>query len=108
MRQVGEEWDDSLQSKEQIEAKLLQRQEAALKRERALAYAFSHQVARLPHLSFLFLKKKIYWSREYQLVDSVNFEVSYGSPCKKMYFDSPTLATWLVCFLDVYYAYEVF
>ncbi|XP_045818355.1 protein IQ-DOMAIN 3-like isoform X2 [Trifolium pratense] len=40
---VGEEWDASLQSKEQIEAKLLQRQEAAFKRERALAYSFSHQ-----------------------------------------------------------------
>ncbi|XP_050911545.1 protein IQ-DOMAIN 3 isoform X4 [Lathyrus oleraceus] len=40
---VGEEWDDSLQSKEQIDAKLLQRQEAAFKRERALAYSFSHQ-----------------------------------------------------------------
>ncbi|KAK7315914.1 hypothetical protein VNO77_34496 [Canavalia gladiata] len=41
--QVGEEWNDSLQSKEQIEAKLLHRQEAALRRERALAYSFSHQ-----------------------------------------------------------------
>ncbi|XP_047147023.1 protein IQ-DOMAIN 3-like isoform X1 [Vigna umbellata] len=41
--QVGEEWDDSLQSKEQIEAKLLHKQEAALRRERALAYSFSHQ-----------------------------------------------------------------
>lgn len=40
---VGEDWDASLQSKEQIEAKLLQRQEAAFKRERALAYSFSHQ-----------------------------------------------------------------
>ncbi|KAK7380757.1 hypothetical protein VNO78_33274 [Psophocarpus tetragonolobus] len=41
--QVGEEWDDSLQSKEQIEAKLLHRQEASFRRERALAYSFSHQ-----------------------------------------------------------------
>ncbi|CAI8593943.1 unnamed protein product [Vicia faba] len=41
--QVGEEWDDSLRSKEQIDATLLQRQEAAFKRERALAYSFSHQ-----------------------------------------------------------------
>ncbi|CAJ1947782.1 unnamed protein product [Sphenostylis stenocarpa] len=41
--QVGEEWDDSWQSKEQIEAKLLHKQEAALRRERALAYSFSHQ-----------------------------------------------------------------
>ncbi|EFJ30531.1 hypothetical protein SELMODRAFT_68032, partial [Selaginella moellendorffii] len=31
-------------TKEEIEAKLFQKQEAAVKRERALAYAFSHQV----------------------------------------------------------------
>ncbi|CAN1237771.1 Protein IQ-DOMAIN 2, partial [Linum grandiflorum] len=36
-------WDDSMQSKEQIEASLLHRQEAAVRRERALAYAFTHQ-----------------------------------------------------------------
>ena len=53
LQQVGEEWDHSLQSKDQIEAKLLHKQEAALRRERALAYSFSHQVARL-FFSFLF------------------------------------------------------
>lgn len=42
---MGEEWDDSLQSKEQIEAGLLSKHEAAMRRERALAYAFSHQVS---------------------------------------------------------------
>ncbi|URD76895.1 IQ calmodulin-binding motif [Musa troglodytarum] len=42
-RKVGEEWDDSLRSKEQIEANLVNKQEAAIRRERALAYAFSHQ-----------------------------------------------------------------
>ncbi|CAN6463136.1 unnamed protein product [Victoria cruziana] len=42
---MGEDWDDSLQSKEQIEAKLASKQEAAVRRERALAYAFSHQQA---------------------------------------------------------------
>lgn len=41
--QIGEEWDDSIQSKEQIEANLLTKHEAAMRRERALAYAFSHQ-----------------------------------------------------------------
>lgn len=51
VQQVGEDWDASLQSKEQIEAKLLQRQEAAFKRERALAYSFSHQVPILPQIS---------------------------------------------------------
>ncbi|KAG1365673.1 protein IQ-DOMAIN 1 [Cocos nucifera] len=40
---LGEEWDDSLQSKEQIEATLFNKQEAAIRRERALAYAYSHQ-----------------------------------------------------------------
>lgn len=55
LQQVGEEWDDRSQLKEQIEAKLLHRQEAALRRERALAYSFSHQVARLPHLCFIFV-----------------------------------------------------
>lgn len=41
---MGEEWDDSLQSKEQIEANLLSKYEAAMRREKALAYSFSHQV----------------------------------------------------------------
>ncbi|XP_042379202.1 protein IQ-DOMAIN 2-like isoform X1 [Zingiber officinale] len=40
---MGEEWDDSLQTKKQLEASLLSKQEAAIRRERALAYAFSHQ-----------------------------------------------------------------
>ncbi|KAA8516523.1 hypothetical protein F0562_016971 [Nyssa sinensis] len=41
--QMGDEWDDSLQSKEKIEANLLSKYEAAMKRERALAYSLSHQ-----------------------------------------------------------------
>ncbi|XP_028796293.1 protein IQ-DOMAIN 1 isoform X2 [Neltuma alba] len=40
---TGEEWDDTAQSKEQIEARQSKRQEAAVRRERALAYAFSRQ-----------------------------------------------------------------
>ncbi|MQL79597.1 hypothetical protein Taro_012054 [Colocasia esculenta] len=40
---MGEDWDDSLQSREQIEASILSKHEAAIRRERALAYAFSHQ-----------------------------------------------------------------
>jgi len=55
LQQVGEEWDDSLQSKEQIEAKLLHKQEAAFRRERTLAYSFSHQVTRLPYLWVLWV-----------------------------------------------------
>lgn len=42
--QMGEEWDDSLQSKEQIEASLMHKFEAAMRRERALAYSYTHQV----------------------------------------------------------------
>ncbi|KAE8692473.1 Glycosyl transferase [Hibiscus syriacus] len=37
--QMGEDWDDSVQSKEQIEASLLSKHEAAVKRERAMAYS---------------------------------------------------------------------
>lgn len=40
---IGEEWDDSAQSKEQLEASLLSKHDAAMRRERALAYAFTHQ-----------------------------------------------------------------
>ncbi|KAG9138944.1 hypothetical protein Leryth_007555 [Lithospermum erythrorhizon] len=40
---LGEDWDTSLQSKEQIEANLLHKYEAAMRRERALAYSYSHQ-----------------------------------------------------------------
>lgn len=41
--QMGEEWNDSPQSKEEIEAKLLSKYEATMRRERAMAYSFSHQ-----------------------------------------------------------------
>lgn len=55
---MGEDWDDSLQSKEQIEANLLNKYEAAMRRERALAYSYSHQQtwkksARSPNLLFM-------------------------------------------------------
>ncbi|KAK7379789.1 hypothetical protein VNO78_34309 [Psophocarpus tetragonolobus] len=40
---IGEKWDDSSKSKEQVEAKLLNRQVAAMRREKALAYASTHQ-----------------------------------------------------------------
>ncbi|XP_029126347.1 protein IQ-DOMAIN 1 isoform X2 [Cajanus cajan] len=41
--QIGEKWDDSIKSKEEVEAKLVQRQIAAMRREKALAYASTHQ-----------------------------------------------------------------
>ena len=41
-----EGWCDGIGSVEQIQAKLLKRQEAAAKRERAMAYALTHQVTR--------------------------------------------------------------
>ncbi|XP_022841815.1 protein IQ-DOMAIN 1-like [Olea europaea var. sylvestris] len=55
---IGEEWDDSLQSKEQIEASLLQKYEAAMRREKALAYSYTHQQtwkksSRSPNLLFM-------------------------------------------------------
>ncbi|XP_031129302.1 protein IQ-DOMAIN 1-like [Ipomoea triloba] len=54
----GEEWDDSIQSKEQVEANLLSKYEAATRRERALAYSYSHQQtwkksSRSPNLLFM-------------------------------------------------------
>lgn len=49
--QMPEEWDDSLQSKEETEAKLLSKYEAARRRERALAYSFSHQPGKNPSKS---------------------------------------------------------
>lgn len=39
-----EGWCDSIGSVEEIQSKLLKRQEAAAKRERAMAYALAHQV----------------------------------------------------------------
>ncbi|KAJ6812492.1 protein IQ-DOMAIN 1-like [Iris pallida] len=42
-QRMADEWDTSLQSKEQIEASLQNKQDAAIRRERAMAYAFSHQ-----------------------------------------------------------------
>lgn len=41
---IQEGWCDSVGSVEDIQAKLLKRQEAAAKRERAMAYALAHQV----------------------------------------------------------------
>ncbi|CAM6009671.1 unnamed protein product [Sphagnum balticum] len=41
-------WNDSQASAQQLEAKMQNKQEAAMKRERALAYAFSHQLWRAP------------------------------------------------------------
>ncbi|EFJ09364.1 hypothetical protein SELMODRAFT_428081 [Selaginella moellendorffii] len=41
-----EVWDHSVKTAEEIQAKMQSKQEAAMKRERALAYAFSHQLWR--------------------------------------------------------------
>ncbi|GJT78159.1 mitochondrial proton/calcium exchanger protein-like protein isoform X1 [Tanacetum coccineum] len=41
---MGEEWNDNPQLKEEIKAKLLSKYEATTRRERAMAYSFSHQV----------------------------------------------------------------
>ncbi|MED6158074.1 IQ-domain [Stylosanthes scabra] len=39
----NEDWDDSLLTKEEIEARLQRKVEAIIKRERAMAFAYSHQ-----------------------------------------------------------------
>lgn len=43
VREIEEGWCDSVGSVEEIQSKLLKRQEAAAKRERAMAYALAHQ-----------------------------------------------------------------
>ncbi|XP_057455882.1 protein IQ-DOMAIN 5 isoform X2 [Lotus japonicus] len=43
VREIEEGWCDSMGSVEQIQTKILKRQEAAAKRERAMAYALAHQ-----------------------------------------------------------------
>ncbi|XP_057484316.1 protein IQ-DOMAIN 5-like isoform X2 [Actinidia eriantha] len=43
VREIEEGWCDSVGSVEEIQAKLLKRQEASAKRERAMAYALAHQ-----------------------------------------------------------------
>jgi len=48
---AADDWDDRPRTIEEIQAILQTRKDAALKRERALSYAFSHQVRR----RFLFL-----------------------------------------------------
>ncbi|KAB5512738.1 hypothetical protein DKX38_029766 [Salix brachista] len=40
----NEDWDDSVLTKEQIDARLQRRVDAVVKRERAMAYAYSHQL----------------------------------------------------------------
>jgi len=44
LQQSGDDWNDSTRSKEQVDANLQMKQEAATRRERALAYAYTHQV----------------------------------------------------------------
>ncbi|KAF8379802.1 hypothetical protein HHK36_029251 [Tetracentron sinense] len=43
---IADDWDDRPHTPEEIQAMLQSRKEAALKREKALAYAFSHQIWR--------------------------------------------------------------
>lgn len=45
---AAEDWDDRPRTIEEIQAMLQTRKDAALKRERALSYAFSHQIWRNP------------------------------------------------------------
>jgi len=39
-----DEWDDSTLTKEEIEARMRRKFDAIVRRERAMAYAYSHQV----------------------------------------------------------------
>lgn len=44
LQAIAGDFDSSNKSKEQIQAKFVNRKEASVRRERALAYAYSHQV----------------------------------------------------------------
>lgn len=63
VREIEEGWCDSVGSVEEIQAKLLKRQEAAAKRERAMAYALANQ----------------WQARSRQLAASSGFEPDKGS-----------------------------
>ena len=52
---MQEGWCDSVGSVQEIQAKLLKRQEAAAKRERAMAYALAHQVTHDNHSVHFFV-----------------------------------------------------
>lgn len=50
-----EDWDDSILTKDEAEVRLRKKVEAVIKRERAMAYAYSHQVLNcVSILMFLF------------------------------------------------------
>ncbi|KAF3669898.1 hypothetical protein FXO38_07376 [Capsicum annuum] len=55
VREIEDGWCDSIGSVEQIQEKLLKRQEAAAKRERAMAYALAHQVSISLSCSMMFV-----------------------------------------------------
>lgn len=40
----NDDWDDSVLTKEQVEIRMQRKVEAIIKRERSMAYAYSHQV----------------------------------------------------------------
>ena len=46
------EWCNGSETMEEIISRLYQREEAAIKRERTMAYAFSHQVQNLIYLLY--------------------------------------------------------
>jgi hypothetical protein len=48
-------WNDSVLTKEEMEARTRRKVEAVMKRERALAYAYSHQVILVLYYSTLLL-----------------------------------------------------
>ncbi|XP_048492680.1 protein IQ-DOMAIN 13-like [Beta vulgaris subsp. vulgaris] len=44
MSENQDQWDDSMLTKQEIEARMKRKYDAIVKRERAMAYAYSHQV----------------------------------------------------------------
>lgn len=59
----NEDWDDSSLTKEQAEERLRKKVEAVMKRERAMAYAYSHRVNDIDFvLVFTNVFIKMFWS----------------------------------------------
>ncbi|EFJ14559.1 hypothetical protein SELMODRAFT_423607 [Selaginella moellendorffii] len=78
-----EVWDHSVKTAEEIQAKMQSKQEAAMRRERALAYAFSHQLWRSEpkDASAMYLDGSRKVTLGMELVRAVDDCSAVGGPC---------------------------
>lgn len=79
-----EHWDDSLITKEEQEARMQRKMEAVIKRERAMAYAYSNQVI---ISDFQFLKIEVLTRFEQSVMESdteISSNRSDGHPIRRI------------------------